>query len=310
MKSHFPGFYPLQSSDLDELIQNSVIVLDADVLFTFFALSESNLEHFFSFIEDSKVKRKLWMPYEIAWYYHQFMNDIILQQREHINSVLANLKRCKDSIESTKHYPYVNTGLLQRLKDVSTDIEVQCNEQRKRLSERLIHCSIKDRIDTLFAKKIGSFYQDAELNTIYLDGKSRASSNIPPYCNERESQNSRLKFHDLIVWKQMQGYAKEKKTNILFVTGRVKQGWYTIVEQKPVSPRQELVNEFYVKTKQRFYCVALSDFVANACRIYNIVMPDLSSLLLQLTAEVENVSFINGSTQSTPVSVTGTNSIS
>ena len=309
MKSHFPGFYPLQSADLNEMIEEAAIVLDADVLFTLFALSESNLEHFFSFIEDSKVKGNLWMPYEIAWYYHQFMNDIILQQREYINSVLANLKRCKDSIESTKHYPYVSATLFQRLKDVSIDIEVQCDVQRKRLSERLIHCSIKDRIDTLFAKKIGRFYQDAELNTIYLDGNNRASSNKPPYCNERETQNLRLKFHDLIVWKQMQGYAKKKKTNILFVTGRVKQGWYTIVEQKPVSPRQELVNEFYVKTKQRFYCMSLSHFVETSCNAFNIVIPDLSSLLSQLTAEIENVSSISGSSQSTPVSVIGTNSI-
>lgn len=308
MKNRFPGFYPLHQDELETRLLDTIIAFDTNALLTFYWLSDSNVNQLLSLLRSVNILDKLWLPYDVAWLYHQCMNTELLKQRDCINNVLISLKRCEDAIESPKQFPYLEDNLLNNLKELAEKIKATCNRQRDKLSKGLLYYSIKDSLDELFSQKIGRYYEESELKNIYTEGAKRQSDNIPPFCLQDESNDLRIKYHDLIVWKQIQAYAKKKQKDILMVTGRITNSWYTIVENKPISPRQELVNEFFNKSKRHFYCVSLYDFVDSSCSKLHIILNNKFSLLNQLEPEVEGISSTHGSLISQLITVSGTQS--
>lgn len=66
----------------------------------------------------------------------------------------------------------------------------------------------------------------------------------------------------MIIWEQIKEHAKEKNKDIILVTGKIQDDWFYIVNDKVISPRQELINEFTQKTSEKkFYCLSSDEFI-------------------------------------------------
>lgn len=290
MKKHFPGFYPLESHEVEHLLVNATIVFDANSLLDLFRLKQEYVEAILSVMESSHIRERLWLPYDVAWFYHYNMNGEILKQIENINSALSHLIQCKDTVMASKKYPYLEQRLTETLQTEIMSMEEICNRQKNELTETLKGSVIKNRINILFEEKIGQSYENAELGNIYANGEERYSHSIPPGYTAERCVDNRVRFHDLIVWKQLQKYAREQRKNVLLVTGNVKKDWYYIVGRKVVSPRNELINEFQKETDRHFYCVSMRQFIEKCCANFSIVLTNYSNLISQLSENIEYTS--------------------
>lgn len=290
MKSHFPGFYPFSYEELSSFLKTSTIVLDASVLLVLFKIN--TFESFLEILSHDRIKERLWLPYNIAWFYHQNMNSVILKQIENIKSSSSYLRLCKRSFQSISHYPYLSYEAKSEFDLIVNKIESENAEQIEALSNSLVNNSLRSKIDELYNGKIGESYNEAEMLEIFENGRKRFSSNIPPGFNQEFSENSQVLYHDLIIWKQMQKFAIEKDKNIVFVTNQIRDDWFYIVNTRIISPRQELINEFKQETNRSFYCISAYDFVQKACQIFEINIPENNMLSQQLeeTALFQSVS--------------------
>lgn len=296
MKKEFPGFYPLSDSEKESFWENAIIVLDTAFLLDLFRLKSESSNIVFSILENSNIKDKLWIPYDVAWLYHQSVNNEILIQIENIQTALRNLTSCKEAIIGKKCFPYFDNSIIERLNCLSHIISRKSAEQINILSNSLSTDEKKERINELFKetennKKIGESYGEAELNEIYLLSQKRYSDLIPPgYSAEAHSQQ-RVMYHDMIVWKQLQKHAKDTHKDIIMIMGHNRKDWFYIVNGNVISPRHEIINEFAKETEQKFYCLTSYDFIKKCSVRYGIEITD--DLLEELAANAGTSSSFN-----------------
>lgn len=269
MRKHFPGFYPHRNSSMGELIDKATIVLDVDALLDLFKLHPDDANCFISLLKENPIEGKVWMPYDVAWLYHKRMNEEIQNQIDNVNSVLSHLSACREAIEDSKKFPYLSRDLIAQLKDVINSITEACQKDSEYLLESLMDdAELKESIQSLFEGKIGEEYNDGCLKNIYDEGSERYQRCEPPGYESEEVKENRIRYHDLIVWKQILAYAWNKENRcrgIIYVTGKVRPDWYYIVNGKIISTRHELINEFLKgiagdNDDNFFYCFSSKQF--------------------------------------------------
>lgn len=287
MKEHFPGFYPFSHSEKISYLKDATIVLDSSVLLDLIKLNQAAL--FIKLLRSGDMADRLWIPYDVAWLYHHEMNSMILGQIERIKSSLSLLTQCKKTYEDASNYPFLKKDTFDKFISLVKDIELESRVQITNLTTSLYIDFNKVIFDNLFKNKIGNSYAESEMLKLYADGEKRFAERMPPGYIRRTNQivNSRVSYHDYIIWEQMQKYAKNENKNVLFVTNNVSEDWFYLVNSEVVSPHQSLINEFKTNTNKNFYCISAYDFVNRISKTYSIE-ENLESLLEQLSVNVRS----------------------
>lgn len=290
MKDNFPGYYPLTDEQMKVFLSNAIVVLDVSALLDLYRIEESLAKKVLEVLKNDKIKNRLWIPYDVARLYHQQMNAEIINQMNNINSSLSHLKSCKDMVNDTKSYPYLPTDMKTKLDQIVTDVEDFCKIQKDALVGQLKTSSIKSSLGTLFNDKMGKGYTEAELENIYKEANERFAKLVPPGYLVADLSDNRKKYHDLIIWKQILAYAKDKHKDIILITGKIKEDWYYVVKDEEVVPRQELVNEFMELTGKRYYSFSLYRFIEKCHSDLDINIPEYATLVDALREKVQYAS--------------------
>lgn len=290
MKDNFPGYYPLSDEQMKAFLSEAIIVFDVSALLDLFRIEESLSQKVLEVLKNPNIKNRLWIPYDVACLYHQQMNAEIFCQMNNIDSTLAHLKSCKDTVTSSKSYPYLPMDLRTKLEEVIGKIDDFCKSQKEALVNCLKTSSIKSSLGSLFQSKMGNSYTEAELEKVYKEANERFPKLIPPGYLLTDLSDNRKKYHDLIIWKQILAYAKDKHKDVILVTGKIKEDWYYVVKEEEVVPRQELINEFMGVTGKRYYSFSLSRFIEKCQKDLGITIPDLVVLVDALKEKIQYAS--------------------
>jgi hypothetical protein len=101
----------------------------------------------------------------------------------------------------------------------------------------------------IFDTKIGVEFKKEELESIIKEGEERYKNEIPPGFKDIEKKNNE-KYSDLITWKSIIEFARQK-TNIVLVLDDKKEDWWYIVNGKTVGPLPRLIKEFESETNRK-----------------------------------------------------------
>lgn len=290
MKDSFPGYYPLNDEQMKGFLSSSIIVFDVYALLDLYHIEQSQAQSVLGIIEREDIKTRLWIPYDVAWLYHQEMNKEILGQVDSINTALKHLTSCKDVVINAKCYPFLPVDMRNRLEAIISEIDHFCANQKNELIMQLKNSDLKTRLGNLFHDKMGPSYSVAELDNIYKEGRNRFAKLIPPGYISCDKSDERRKFHDMIVWKQILAYATKKHKDILLITGRIKEDWYYIVNSEEVVPRQELINEFMNASGKRYYSFSLSRFIEKCQTDLGINIANHAELITCLKENIQYAS--------------------
>lgn len=287
MKDSFPGYYPLSNDQMKAFLSDAIIVFDVNALHDLFRIEENQAKTVLKVLKDDKISKRLWIPYDVAWLYHKQMNTEIMNQINNVNSALSYLKSCKDIISNSKSYPFLPTDKKTRLESLVLELNEFCSSQKEVLINQLKTSTVKADLGILFHDKIGISYTEAELENIYKEGDQRFSKLVPPGYMPCEISDSRIKYHDLIIWKQILAYAGTKHKDIILVSGKIKIDWYYVVKDEEVVPRQEMINEFMSKTGKRYYSFSLSKFMKKCHEDLDIPIQNYELLINDLKEQIQ-----------------------
>jgi hypothetical protein len=163
---------------------------------------------------------------------------------------------------------------------------------------------IRIELDQLLADKIGPPPPDQKyLDQLYAEGAERFKVMIPPgYMDQKKSGQSettdfsynglnyKRQFGDLILWRQILAYAKDKKPNgIIFVTDDKKEDWWWEVEalgKKTIGPRPELVDEMLREAGTRFTMYTSERFMQYSINYLSVSVREESIQQIRDVAEV------------------------
>lgn len=256
MKKQFAEYYELPEERIKEIWDNSLIVFDTNVLLNLYRYNEESRNEFINVIKT--YKERLWIPYQVGLEFHRRRENIMRKNAEAYetlgNNISVQLVKAVDilSNEYARH-PYIDMkDIRKKVERCATSIRKSLEAQGKKHPDYFEKDDILDAVSNLFDGCVGNDFTEDELEALYKEGERRYANQVPPgYCDEKNKKDKakRSLYGDLVVWKQVIAYAKEKEQCVIFITDDHKSDWWDKVEGKH-SPRKELIREFIDNTGQ------------------------------------------------------------
>lgn len=268
MKKKFFGFYEPTKPEIDKTWENGIFVFDANTLINLYRYSDSTRKDFLLAV--TKLKDKLFMPYQVGYEYHSNRHFVIDTLNNSYNTLLISIndifeKNMTNLLNQYLRHPSIQINSIKKLKDdflkkVGNELEKQIKNHPnfKNNDEILI------QLTELYENKVGIQFTKEELKKIYSEGRERYEEHIPPGYKDLETKQKKGEQHifgDLIIWKEMILFAKKEKKDIVFITDDRKEDWWTIENGKTIRPREELIKEFYDLTGLRILIYNADNFL-------------------------------------------------
>jgi hypothetical protein len=267
MKDRMIGFYRPSEDEFRTIWKEATFVLDANVILNLYRYPTNAAQDLLGAL--TKLSDRLWLPFHAALEYQRNRLTIVAEQRKKFVEV-------RNLIEETRGNLHAQIGKLQLKKRHSTinmeeflegfeNLTKAFLENLEQLEKGQRNVSDEDKmrndIDDLVSGSIGPivFNQDA-LDDVYKQGEKRYNLKMPPGYMDAEKEKSgepdsfiyvglvyKKKFGDLILWKEIISYAKDKAIKCLvLLTDDDKEDWWWTVDslgKKIIGPRPELVEE-------------------------------------------------------------------
>lgn len=254
MRKQFVEYYDLSEKQIKHIWENSLIILDTNVLLNLYRYNDDARNEFLKVLE--AYNDRLWIPYQVGLEFHSRRKEIIRKHSaayiEFGDELSEQLLKIFDTVSSKySRHPYIDfIGIKKKVQRSAETIKRSLAKHSEEHPDLLKNDPVLETITRLFDGRTGEDFTDKMLEDLYEDGEKRYSSKVPPgYCDEKnkKGQDKRSIYGDLIVWKQIIQYCKEQKKPIIFLTDDHKSDWWEKVGGKH-SPRKELIKEFVNNT--------------------------------------------------------------
>jgi len=271
MKKKFIGYYSPSKGEIDEAWEKGIFALDANTLLNFYRYTESTRNDFIRALQT--IKEKLFLPYQAAYEYHENRLGVIEgieKSYDDINSILVE-NFDKNLQKQLNHYKKHPTILIDEIINIHDNflqnISKELAKQKANHPDFKTEDAVLNDITELFDNCVGDEFSKDVLTNIYAEGKERYAKEIPPgYKDESSKQKKGLRniYGDLIIWKELLNYTKNKKLPLIFITDDRKEDWWTIEKGKTIRPREELIKEFFDFTGIRILIYNADHFLTYA----------------------------------------------
>jgi hypothetical protein len=272
MKNLIPGSFPLSESELNDLCNSCIFVLDTNTLLNLYRYSNRARSEWMDSLKKITDNDQLWIPHQVILEYCNRRLSLINSQKDSLTELKNQLSEIPSEIEKkikifqkhtliTVEYSSVMDEIKRSLEKIKDEIEKYSTE--KDYPNRFQNDEILTFIEKTFRDKIGKPFSPDGLIEIFQKGEIRYKLKIPPgYCDQKEECGNR--YGDLIIWYQILEEAKSRKKPMIFVTAEEKLDWWLLdfkKNNKIISPRPELINEFFSLVGLPFYIISTTKFI-------------------------------------------------
>lgn len=265
----FKGYYRATDDVVETIWRDGRIIPDANVLLNLYRYSDDARDAFINLLE--KHRFRVWLPHQAAHEYFQNRPNVINEQSKNYDATLSNISDLYSSFNQKNRHPFLPADLLVEVEDLFTKLNNHLESAKESHLKRLNDDEIQKKITDIISTRVGRPFSNEMLNKLFVEGKSRYQSKIPPGYedsqkneNEKDSVAQQRRYGDLIMWKQIIEHAKENQTPVIFITEDTKEDWWLKSAGKILSARPELLKEFYEATGQEIQIYRTESFLYNA----------------------------------------------
>ena len=291
MKNLFPQFYRRSNEEFAKLFAEATFVVDANMLLHLYRYPQAARQDLLKILKLLAEQARLWVPFQVALEFQCNRLEVISGQRNKygeikkvINEIQTELKSKLDGLRLRKRHSAIDPDVL--LTEISSSCAKYIQSLNKHEESQLdVHDedNVRAELEALLDGRIGSPFNQQELESIYDEGAKRYKAKRPPgYKDEAEKKGTftfhesltiRREFGDLIVWKEIIRFIKEKEPKgVVFVTDDNKEDWWAEQGGKTIGPQPALLSEiknetgltsFYIYNAERFMEFANANFGLN-----------------------------------------------
>lgn len=288
--------YLIDAEKEKRLWANAIFVFDSSALLDFYFLPKNTRQKIYNEIF-SKLPQRLWIPFHVEFEFLKNREGVIPKPvkekyeplKEKIYDIRKSLSKeiqkrideiSRETIKDDKH-PYIEQTEIEKIKATIDTFEKEIKSFEENILKQIKSAEVeildvKTNDDILKAIedhfKVGREFSFDEILTITNEGKHRYEFKIPPGYGDlqlKEKKGTQI-FGDLIIWKQILEFSKEKKLPIIFITNDIKkdEDWYyldkTKTEDRILCPREELIKEIKDHSNVEFWMYNLPQFLYHA----------------------------------------------
>ena len=245
----FKGYLDYSDEKYKNIWENSIIVVDSNILLNFYRYSEKTRNNIFKILE--KLKDRLWIPYQVGKEFFNNKNKVMVNsytEYDTLNSALRKkIQEAKEEINKRKNNQLNCKAEINNILDTSMkQIEEILNNEKVGKMPKFEKNAIEHKMLELFNNSIGERIVDDEFEKIKKEGIRRFEKEIPlGYKDDQKDENG-----DYYIFYSMMKESKARKKDVIFITDDVKEEWFNIINGEKHGGRNELLNEFYKETNQ------------------------------------------------------------
>jgi len=267
MKDFFLGYYQPTQEEFTYLWDNSIFILDANVLLNLYRYTPNTRAEFFKILD--RISERLWIPHQVALEYQRNRLSVIDQQKKAYTGVIEILEDAQRSVEGKlseyRRHTYIDVpSILKRTGKLFAILSKELKLEQDQHPDLLATDDLRMRITDLLEKKVGLTYTSDKLKGIYAEGEKRYLSSIPPGYMDAKEKKDNSKYSDLVLWFQIMDKAKEQKVSVILISDDAKEDWWWIFSGKVIGPRPELIEEFMTFTNMKIYMYPSDRFMEYA----------------------------------------------
>lgn len=261
MENAIKEFLTLTDEEKEKLWKNAVFVFDTNILLSCYRFSKSLSKSILDAIES--VKEQIWIPKQVAVEFAKNRYCIMLQNEEKLEKLNKKISDIITEIKSSvsKNESANDNKQSAAIKKIENALKEGVNLFKK--NSIMFDSSRKENIMVkildLFKGKVGEGFDSQTLEELSKEAESRYEKKVPPGYKDKDKDENQ--YGDFLLWKEIIGYARANKKDIIFVTEDQKEDWFWRKDGKTIGPRYELKREFYNETNQELLMYSLTSFL-------------------------------------------------
>jgi len=247
--------------------REGIFSFDTNVLLNIYRYTPDTRDRLFEILR--RFNNRIWVPYQVAYEYHERRLNVISDQFKAAELIEAQLSKSFNQIENElrryKNHPFANVDQhTQTIKEAVERAKVALHEAKSNHPNFIRSDQLLEAITELFNNKVGRPYPEPDLEKLYQDIDQRYEKKVPPGYEDAKDKKDEKKYGDAILWYQLIDHAKEENKPLVFVTGERKEDWWLRHEGETISPRRELLREIHSKANVLFYMYSTDQFMEQA----------------------------------------------
>lgn len=264
MKKKFSEFFPPEEKQIEAIWGNAIISPDANILYNLYRYSESTRDEFLGYFD--ALKEKLWISHQASVEFLSGRRGEIRTQIRESEEFEKTFKASQTKLNEKKAHPHLSKETENELESVRKKVLKELEESRDRHRKLLDQDWILEKLDALFAGRIGDELED--LDAVFKEGRERYKEKIPPgYQDDNDKPTNRQKFGDLVIWKELIRHAEKEKRPVIFITDDQKEDWFVKDDKKAIAGRPELIREMRKVARQDVLIYTADQFLWRAGEI-------------------------------------------
>lgn len=253
--------FTAQSKTLQEIKDDSVIILDTNSLLVPYSIGKESLEQIKKTYQALISQKRLFIPGQVA-------RELAKNRATKLTELFQQLNRKKNVAPFRKgKYP-----LLEALPDYQESVRLEeeldklLEDYRRAIAKTLEHIQTwtwNDPVSLLYHELFDKdtvfdpHFDKAELKE---DLEARYLSRMPPGYKDASKDDEGV--GDLLIWKTILELGRIQKKNAILVSGEEKPDWWHKSEGQPLYPRFELFDEYRrMSGGYSFHIISFSKFL-------------------------------------------------
>lgn len=230
---------------LESVKDTAIVVLDTNVLLVPFTVGPKSVDEIRVTYSRLAHEQRLVVPAQVA-------REFAKNRAAKIGEVYQRFarERSKVTAPAMDRYPLLEPlKEYGELRDLESKMKQQITEYREKLGAVLDHIRSwgwDDPVSTMYRELFRpAVVMDAEgsKDELLRDHARRMTNRIPPGYKDVGKEDEGI--GDVLIWHTILRVGRERKENLIFVSGDEKSDWWHQSEKEALYPRFELVSEYW-----------------------------------------------------------------
>jgi hypothetical protein len=292
----FDAYRTPTDTDYQDLLTKGLVVLDANVFLDLYRYSERTRRDLFEVLRS--LENRLWVPHQVMAEFWRNRESRLQDPRDTAKTASELSTACEQVVGTFRAWSN-RVGLEGRRRDELTGALTEAfdqviagvNELADDDANHFARDTNSDPILTDLEPILQGGVGPALDKTTYLkaldEAKRRVQAKEPPGYKDAGKAGV-FAAGDYLVWLQTLLEAKQRKQDVLIVTGDVKEDWWRREFGELRGPRPELAEEMRAETGCRLYLLRPESLLLHARRVLQVEVLDESVKDVERVTEAEN----------------------
>ncbi|MGW3895695.1 PIN-like domain-containing protein [Micromonospora profundi] len=276
----FEGYVTPTIEEYAQVLRTGMVVLDANVLLNLYRYTADARDDPLAVL--AELPDRLWVPHQVLTEFWRNRDRVLRDPRDTaktaqelqeirgravravqtwVNRVSLTPQRASDIIDQ------LSAGFDKVLLNVDEFKDAAATDAARDTNTDVVLRSLAP----ILRGRVGEPLDEQDLAVALVEAQRRLNEKVPPGYMDREKDNVEG-AGDYLVWEQSLREAETRHSDVLFVTGDVKEDWWRTEAGERRGPRVELVDELRDRAGVRLFMARPAQLISYARAVLSVTV--------------------------------------